>query len=227
MRIYQLLLTLIIVIASSVAQSADKPHTIDQINQIANDFLLEQTGDYPGQAIITIETPKIGNDAECNNLQAELSGTIRSNTTVRIRCLGPETWLLYVKANIQIIGTYYVAKRLIQRDEIIGYDDIEERQADLLKMRRAITDPDNLIGWISARRIPAGSVIDSNALRDPNSIQRGQQVRTIARGIGFVATGSGQALSSGTPGTQVQVRTAGGQIITGTVVDSQTVQVIM
>jgi len=42
-----------------------------------------------------------------------------------------------------------------------------------------------------------------------------------------VATGEGQALESGAPGTQIQVRTSSGQIITGTVIDAHTVQVMM
>nr|WP_254045803.1 flagella basal body P-ring formation protein FlgA [Paenalcaligenes hominis] len=52
-------------------------------------------------------------------------------------------------------------------------------------------------------------------------------VRTLARGAGFVATGEGQALQSGSPGNQIQVRVSSGQIITGTVLDAQTVQVLM
>src|SRR3546814_19460342 len=64
----------------------------------------------------------------------------------------------------------------------------------------------DLVGYIASQRISAGTPIKSRALRDPDSIQRGQAVRTEARGTGFVATGEGQALQSGAPGPQIQVR---------------------
>src|SRR3546814_3068201 len=85
----------------------------------------------------------------------------------------------------------------------------------------------DLVGYIASQRISAGTPIKSRALRDPDSIQRGQAVRTEARGTGFVATGEGQALQSGAPGTQIQVRSSSGQIVSGTVLNATTVLVIM
>ncbi|XOT97388.1 flagellar basal body P-ring formation chaperone FlgA, partial [Alcaligenes pakistanensis] len=66
-----------------------------------------------------------------------------------------------------------------------------------------------------------------SALRDPQSITRGQTVRTVARGMGFMATGEGQALQSGAPGTQIQIKASSGQVISATVLDASTVQVIL
>lgn len=184
---------------------------------------------YPGEAEITVEPPRLTNQAACTQLEAFLSGNtaLRSRMSVGIRCLAPHAWSLYVTANVRLIGHYYVANRSIPVGQTLSLDDLDMREGDLLRERQAITDPAHIVGYITTRRIPTGSEIRSNALRDPQSIQRGQAVRTIARGTGFVVSGEGKALEAGAPGTQIQVRSSSGQIISGTVIDGHTVQVMM
>lgn len=184
---------------------------------------------YPGEAEITIEPPRLTNQRACEQLEAFLSGntSLRSRMSVGVRCLAPQAWSLYVTANIRLIGHYYVSNRAIPTGQVLSLDDLDMREGDLLRERQAITDPTHIVGYITTRRIPPGGEIRSNALRDPQSIQRGQAVRTIARGTGFVANGEGEALEAGSPGTQIQVRSSSGQIITGTVIDAHTVQVMM
>lgn len=184
---------------------------------------------YPGEAEITVEPPRLTNQAACEQLEAFLSGNtaLRSRMSVGVRCLAPQAWSLYVTANVRLIGHYYVSNRAIPVGQVLSLDDLDMREGDLLRERQAITDPAHIVGYITTRRIPPGGEIRSNALRDPQSIQRGQAVRTIARGAGFVVSGEGQALEAGSPGTQIQVRSSSGQIITGTVIDGHTVQVMM
>ncbi|MHA3902279.1 flagellar basal body P-ring formation chaperone FlgA [Castellaniella sp. WN] len=191
-------------------------------------LLKDRAASWPGRAVISVDPPRIANQQSCERMEAFLSGSgLQPRTPVGVRCLAPQPWTIYVQASVQILGTYFVANRLIRRDEILGLDDLDTREGDLLRNRRLIGDPAHIVGWIATRRIRAGGAIESGALRDPNAIQRGQQVRTIARGVGFVATSEGQALESGSPGAQIQVRTPKGQIITGTVIDAHTVQVMM
>ncbi|WP_322994681.1 flagellar basal body P-ring formation chaperone FlgA [Castellaniella sp.] len=192
-------------------------------------LLEERAASYPGAVSISVDTPRISNQAACSQLDVFLAGSggLRSRTSVGVRCLAPQPWTLYVQASIQIIGPYYVASHALNRGVVIGQDDLDLRDGDLLRLRRVISDPAQVVGWITTRYINAGGAIESNALRDPNAIQRGQQVRTVARGAGFVVSGEGQAMESGNPGTQIQVRTPNGQIISGTVMDAYTVQVMM
>lgn len=192
-------------------------------------LLRDRAASYPGTPTITVEPPRITNQAACSQLDAALAGSggLQSRTSVRVRCLAPQPWTLYVQAGVRIIGPYFVASHVLNKGEVIGADDLETREGDLLRMRRAISDPARAVGWIVTRRIRAGGPLEDSALRDPNSIERGQQVRTVARGRGFVASGEGQALESGGPGARIQVRTPNGQIITGTVLDAHTVQVMM
>lgn len=193
-------------------------------------FLLGQASSYPGSAHINVEAPRIAGQTACDHLQPFLpSGQrLRSRMTIGVRCMAPDAWTSYVQASLSIQGYYYVANRNIDSGDVISMDDMGAREGDILRMAGGIVfDPSQAVGYIASQRISAGSPIKSRALRDPNSIQRGQTVRTEARGPGFVATGEGQALQSGAPGAQIQVRSTSGQIVNGTVLNANTVQVIM
>ena len=209
---------------------ADRPALQDPAAVVARAeaLLKDRAASWPGRAVIHVDTPRIVNQPACERMEAFLAGSgPQPRTPVGVRCLAPQPWTLYVQASVQILGTYFVANRLIRRDEILSLDDLDTREGDLLRNRRLIGGPSHIVGWIATRRIRAGGAIESGALRDPNTIERGQQVRTVARGVGFVASGEGQALESGAPGTQIQIPTPGGQTITGTVIDAHTVQVMM
>lgn len=193
-------------------------------------FLRGQASNYPGSVQISIDTPRITRQAACEQLQAFLpSGQrLRSRMTVGVRCAAPEAWTSYVQANLGIQGFYYVANHTIQPGDTLSLDDLSTREGDLLRLSPGMVfDPSHVVGHIATQRLTAGSPIKSGALRNPQSIQRGQAVRTEARGQGFVASGEGKALQSGAPGTQIQVRSSSGQIVNGTVLNSNTVQVIM
>ena len=193
-------------------------------------FLRGQASSYPGTAGITVDTSRIEDQAACENLQTFLPGgqRLRARMTVGIRCIAPQTWTAFVQANLSIQGHYYVANRHVAPGDILSLDDLSSREGDVLRMSGGIVfDPSQAVGYIASQRIAAGMPIKSRSLRDPDSVQRGQNVRTEARGAGFLATGEGQALQSGTPGSQIQIRSSSGQIVSGTVLNANTVQVIM
>jgi len=194
----------------------------------AEALLRDMAASHPGTPVVSVDEPRITQQPACAELEAFLpGGALRSRTSVGVRCLAPHPWTLYVQASVRIMGHYFVANRTINRGETLSLDELDTREGDLLRNNRLIGDPSHIVGWVATRRIAKGSPIQGNALRDPQSIERGNMIRTVARGVGFVITGEGQALESGAPGSQIQVRTGSGQIITGTVIDAHTVQVMM
>lgn len=201
-----------------------------QVAEVTKQFLLEQASTYPGEANVHVVPPAIRNQTQCDELHASLSSgaRLRPKQTITVRCQSPKPWNLHVQAEISIKGFYYTSNRTLQVGETLSLDDLIAREGDILRLApNIIIDPSLAIGYITTQRINTGSPIRSSALRNPQSIQRGQTVRTIARGAGFVATGEGQALQNGSPGNQIQVRVNSGQIIMGTVLDAQSVQVLM
>lgn len=192
-------------------------------------LLRTRTDGYPGTVTIAVNPPRITKQPACSQLEAFLPSSLRlfPRTSVRVRCLAPQPWTLYVQASIRILGYYFVASHTIQRGDILSLDDLDTHEGDLLRNHGIITDPARIVGWIATQRIPSGGKIRPSVLRDPQSIQRGQIVRIVARGSGFVITSKGEALETGGPGTQIQIQSGSGQIIIGTVIDADTVQVMM
>lgn len=197
---------------------------------LVEEFMLNQAETYPGAAQVSVEPPRITNQAMCHDLEVFLAGSrlLRSRMNVGVRCLGPESWTTYVQVNLRIDGFYYVTNRTINAGDVLSLDDLVAREGDILRLSRGtVFDPSQAIGFVAKQRIPRGTPVKATALRDPNSIERGQRVKTIARGPGFVITGEGQALEDGNPGSTIQVRSGSGQVITGVVVDATTVQIPM
>ena len=223
---------LLLCIYSTTIYSANTAHLQDpkQVKELVEAFLLEQAATYPGTAKVHVAEPTIRNQPQCEHLQPMLASgaKLRARQTVTVRCQGPTSWTLYVQAEISIEGYYYTTNRTLQVGEVLSMDDLVAREGDILRLPpNTVTDPSLIVGYIASQRINSGSTIRSSTLRDPQSIQRGQSVRTVARGVGFVATGEGTALQNGSPGSQIQVRTSSGQVISGTVINANTVQVLM
>lgn len=204
--------------------------TVEDMQAMVHDYLLAQAQVLPGQAQITLDAARLHAMPACRQAQAFLpSGQrLRARMSVGVRCLAPQPWSSSVNATLSVQGHYYVTNRRINPGETISLDDLVAREGDLLQLASGVAfDPSQIVGFVASQRIALGTPIRSSALRDPQSVMRGQTVRTIARGAGFVATGEGQALQSGAPGMQIQIKASSGQIISATVLDASTVQVMM
>jgi flagella basal body P-ring formation protein FlgA len=213
--------------AANPAPGAQDPAAV--VRQVQR-FLTQKAGAWPGTPKIVVDTPDTDQFTACSQLQVFERGQLRlrSRLSVGVRCLAPQPWTTYVQASVSIQGVYYVASHTIAPDATIGADDLEQRSGDLLRLPRGVVlDPARLIGYVARQRIRVGQTIKARSIRSPESIQRGQTVRTVARGHGFTASSSGTALESAPPGSSIQVKTASGRIITGTVVDAHTVQIAM
>lgn len=211
--------------AQNSGQTLQNP---EQVVQAVEQYILNQASSYAGTASVHVSPPTIRNETACDDLQPYLPSTakLRSRMTVTVRCQSPQPWTLRLKTELTIDGYYYMSNRTLNVGEVISLDDLVPREGDLLRLPpNTITDPSLAIGYITKQRINAGAAIKSNALRDAQSIERGQSVRTVAKGEGFIASGEGKALQGGAPGAQIQVRVSSGQVISGTVLDANTVQV--
>lgn len=194
------------------------------------DFIERQARTMGLTAEIKITEPRVENLGACADFDVYSSSAaqLRSRMTVSVRCLGPSKWVSHVHAQLTADGFYFTTNRTIEAGESIGLDDLIAHETDVLKLSpHVVTDPSQIIGFIATRRIPDGSTLRSNVLRNPQSIARGQKVNTVAQGKGFVVTGEGQAMQAGNPGTRIQVRTPTGQVIQGIVLDANTVEIIL
>jgi len=195
-------------------------------NYVAHVLTIQARTEHRGTLRIRVEPPKTKGLASCDTWHAVKPKSLRSHTSIQVRCLAPRPWALYVQAHLTLPGVYYTAARTLVPGETVGPDDLRAVRADLLHLPAdTVTQATQAVGRVTTQRIRKGGTLKSGVLRDAQSIQRGQRVHTEARGPGFSMRGAGLALQSGTPGSLIQVRTASGAVVSAIVVDATTVQV--
>ena len=220
-------------VAAAVAPASNAPagqEDGETIRRAALAFLQQQTLGLPGKITITVAPSFPRGLAACTTLEpfmptgARLWGT----TSVGVRCAGAKPWTLYLQARIAIEATYYLAAHQIEPGNLITAQDLLARNGDLSNLPRAIvTDPSQAVGSTAITRIGAGVPLRQDLLKSASAVTIGQTVKVVAQGQGFSISSEGSVMNNASPGQQVRVKMAGGQIISGTVVDGATVQVQM
>ncbi|WP_321796689.1 flagellar basal body P-ring formation chaperone FlgA [Caballeronia sp. J97] len=200
----------------------------ESIRVAALNFLQQQAAGLPGKVDITVTPVFPRGLAACSALDPFMPTGARlwGRLTVGVRCVGERPWTLYVQARVSINATYYSAARAIAPGEVLSNADLVARDGDITAMPQAIvTDPAQAVGAVALSRVPAGLPLRTDMLRAASSVSIGQNVRVVAGGSGFSISAEGTAMNNASPGQQIRVKTAGGQIISGIVKDSQTVEV--
>jgi flagella basal body P-ring formation protein FlgA len=217
--------------SAALPQAAGAPAVMqdgESIRLAALTFLQQQTAGLPGHVDITVTPVFPRGLAACSSLDPFMPTGARlwGRMTVGVRCIGERPWTLYVQARVSINATYYLAARAIAPGEVLSNADLIARDGDLTVMPQAIvTDPAQAVGAVALSRVPAGLPLRTDMLRAASSVAIGQNVHVVAGGSGFSISAEGTAMNNAAPGQQVRVKTAGGQVITGVVKDSQTVEV--
>ena len=222
------LAALLLIPAAGVRAQEAATQAPEAIILAAQTYLQEQLASLPGDPSIAIDPPRTDRLAPCDVMSPFLpSGMkLRPRMTVGVRCNAPQAWTSYVQATVSVAGHYYVAARMISAGQALSPADLAPREGDLVALPPgAITDPQAVAGMTAAFRINAGQAIRSSSLRNAQSVVRGSNVRINARGNGFMVSSEGQAMDNAAPGAVVQVRTAGGQVVSGIVRNATLVEI--
>jgi len=221
-------------VAVALPQAPGAPATTMQdgesIRVAALNFLQQQAAGLPGKVEITVTPVFPRGLAACSALDPFMPTGARlwGRMTVGVRCVGERPWTLYVQARVSINATFYTAARAIAPGEVLSNADLVARDGDITAMPQAIvTDPAQAVGAVALSRVPAGLPLRTDMLRAASSVAIGQNVHVVAGGSGFSISAEGTAMNNAAPGQQVRVKTAGGQIITGILKDSQTVEIAL
>jgi len=190
-------------------------------------FLQEQAAGLPGQVLISIDTPLSGALPPCDALEPFLPGGARlwGRVSVGVRCNSAQPWTRYVPAYVAVRGNYYVAARPISAGQVLTPADATVREGDLAALPRGVvTDPAQFDGVTALNTIASGAPLRRESLRAAIAVQQGQAIRLRTRGPGFTVSTEGKAMSSAAVGALVQVRTAGGQLLSGIALADGTVE---
>ncbi|OWT79954.1 MULTISPECIES: flagellar basal body P-ring formation chaperone FlgA [unclassified Achromobacter] len=213
------------------AQEATQPMAPQDpaaVISVADDYLRQQLASISTNPTIKFDEIHTERLQTCDDLSAFMSAGARprARMSVGVRCAAPRPWSVYVQASVSAPGQYFVAARNINAGEPITPDALVPRDGDLVNLPPgAVTDGQSIIGMTASYRIATGQPIKLASLRSPGAIQRGQSVRVNAHGRGFSVSTEGVAMESAAPGSTVQVRTASGQVVSGIVQRTGSVEV--
>jgi flagellar basal body P-ring formation protein FlgA len=223
-----------VAVATSATPATVQPATLpgqqdpEAIHAVALAFMQQQAAGLPGKVEITVAAAFPRGLAACTSLEPFMPTGARmwGRTTVGVRCAGARPWTIYLQARVSLHATYYLAARAMNVGEVLTAADLVARDGDLTGLPQAIvTDPSQAVGAVSLMRIAGGMPLRRDMLRSASAVTIGQTVRVVAAGDGFSISAEGSAMNNASPGQQVRVKTANGQIISGIVRDGATVEI--
>jgi flagellar basal body P-ring formation protein FlgA len=205
---------------SSFAQAQTAPKTdAARLRQTVEQFLEVQSAGLPGKVKVTVgaidSRTALG---PCAAPEAFLMPGARAwgKTSVGVRCAAPSTWTVYIQANVSVLGNYIAAGVPLAQGQAIQESQLVTLQGDLATLpSNIVTDKSQVIGRSSNISLAAGMPLRLDNMRSKPVVQNGQLVRLVAAGAGFSISSEGKATGNASEGQVVQVRTAGGQQVSG------------
>ncbi|MBX9868220.1 MAG: flagellar basal body P-ring formation protein FlgA, partial [Burkholderiaceae bacterium] len=132
------------------------------------------------------------------------------------RCNAPKQWTIYVPANVQLIGDYFVTTTVLAQGQTISSKDIKKVNGDLSTLPAgALSSEDQIVGRSAQSGLSIGTVLKLANLKNLLAIQQGQSVKIVAVGSNFKVSTDGLALNNASEGQIVKAKTGSGQLISG------------
>jgi len=190
------------------------------LRTVAEQFLKNETAGLPGEVTVKVGAidPRTAL-AACPAPEAFLQPGARAwgKTTVGIRCTAPSNWTLFVQAQVNVKAEYVAAALPLAQGQPIEQGQLVLVKGDIAAMPNGIvTDMAQAIGRTPTVSLAAGTPLRLDGLRSKPVVQQGQAVRLVSNGSGFSVSGEGKAIGNAGEGQVVQVRTAGGSVVSGT-----------
>lgn len=203
----------------AMAQASAKIQDLSEIQRVASQFLQGQAAQHDGKVNITLgkidprlQLPACDNPSPFLLLGSKPWGKI----SLGIRCVTPKAWTIYVAAQVQIMGDYYVAATSLAQGQIVGAADISKVSGDVSALPAGtITNPAQVLGKSVSASLSSGTILRMETLKSSAVIQQGQSVRVVSGGPGFQVATDALALSNAVEGQIVRAKTASGQFLSG------------
>ena len=172
-----------------------------------------------GEPHVTVSAPDSRLDlAACDQPEAFLPPGARAQgrTTVGVRCTQPTRWVVYLQAQVQLMGPYLAAARPLAAGQTLAAGDLVVRTGDLADLPQgSLSNADAVLGRQLVMAVNTGQALKRDALKAVPVVLSGQPVRLRVLGHGFEVSGEGTAVATAGDGQPVQVRTARGNVVSG------------
>jgi flagella basal body P-ring formation protein FlgA len=207
-------------LAAAQTQAPAGRQNVAALRTVAEQFLKTETAGLPGEVSVKVGAidPRTAL-AACPAPEAFLQPGARAwgKTTVGIRCSAPSNWTLFVQAQVNVKAEYVAAALPLAQGQPIEQGQLVLVKGDIAAMPNGIvTDMAQAIGRTPTVSLAAGTPLRLDSLRSRPVVQQGQAVRLVSNGSGFSVSGEGKAIGNAGEGQVVQVRTAGGSVVSGT-----------
>ena len=147
--------------------------------------------------------------------------------TLRIMVNGRTVKVLNFVVNVRIFDTVLITNHELRFDEPVTENDFRLEEIVIDGRIEPLKDFNVIKGLVPVRMIRAGSPVTLSMFQTPLVIEVNQPVRIVTRYHGVQVAAKGVALSRGRVGKVIRVRNeSSGKILSGRVIDSQTVEVI-
>jgi flagella basal body P-ring formation protein FlgA len=212
-------LVLVSQLAAAQTQAPAGRQNVAALRTVAEQFLKTETAGLPGEVSVKVGAidPRTAL-AACPAPEAFLQPGARAwgKTTVGIRCSAPSNWTLFVQAQVNVKAEYVAAALPLAQGQPIEQGQLVLVKGDIAAMPNGIvTDMAQAIGRTPTVSLAAGTPLRLDSLRSRPVVQQGQAVRLVSNGSGFSVSGEGKAIGNAGEGQVVQVRTAGGAVVSG------------
>ena len=129
------------------------------------------------------------------------------NATIGIRCNGEQSWSIYVPVVVKIYRDVVVAAHLLRPGQILSASDLTIEKRNISAFNRDFySDAKVLVGKQVRHQLPFGRVLNSQNVKSPKAIKRGNLVTLVARKQTFEVRMEGEAMSDGSIGERIRVR---------------------
>ena len=204
-------LTLLVVpFQAPAASNAAAYQSLDSIRDAVKTFI---AGEHRGEKVSEIQIGHLDPRLRLARCDRALD-TFRSNgsrgygaVTVGVRCHGAKPWTLYVSANIVAYGTVYTLAGSRPRGAILTRNDLKPVTRNLAELRPGyIAKADDAVGMALRRPLRMGEILDTNALKRPTLVKRGEQVQVVAQSGGVRVSSKGTAMEDGARGDRIRIK---------------------
>lgn len=167
--------------------------------------------------------------APCNRVEPYIPSGARlwGRTRVGLRCLdGAVRWNVFLPVTVKAYGPAWVLKGSVPSGGVLTLNDAMEVEADWAgENSPVVADAAQWVGMTATHALMPGQVLRQSMVKPPQAFAAGAQVRVVAVGPGFQVTADGQALGPGVIGQLVKVRMDNGRVMSGSVLDKNTVKI--
>ena len=194
--------------------------------------ILDERGDYRrreitlNRNIYDIEVPD-GYVDIIPSVSNNISLSSYTPMTLRIMVGGRTVKVLNFVVNVRIYDTVLITNHELRFDEPVTESDFRMEEIVVDGRTEPLKDFSAIKGLVPVRMIRAGSPVTLSMFQTPLVIEANQPVRIVTKYHGVMVAAKGVALGRGRVGKIIRVRNeASGKILSGRVIDSQTVEVV-